>query len=1074
MFNGYVHLIAACLSVRQTSRRKVAAVEPDGGPNGPLQQSTCVPSAQAPDHDWYQRPNGDASALPPRSHLVADSPVLALGGQWEFRSFASAESARRFCSWPDPLPPLGESITVPSHWVLDRLGDPQVHGKPWYTNVRYPFPVDPPKVPDRNPTAWYRRTFKLAELVGDGRPVPGLGDRLILRFEGVESAYRVWVNGQWVGQAMGSRLTHEFDVTDAVLAREEALGSCTGSADSAVANPTAVEHEISMLVHQFSAGSYLEDQDQWWLPGIFRGVSLLLHRPGDVWDVHVESDWEPATRAGRLRFCVEGDPSAFPVAAEIRRPDFPPVSVSIGGDQPVDVVLPDAHPWSPENPALIDVDLTTATGATVGLRAGVRRVGIDDDGVLRANGDALRFRGVNRHEWHPERGRAVTVEDTRRDFSTMVDHHVNAVRTSHYPPAAHALDLADEMGLWVVLEGDLETHGFVTGDWAGNPSNDPAWRTAILDRTARMWHRDKNHPSVAMLSIGNESGTGANLREAADWLRARSELPVHYEGDADAAYTDLHSRMYATPTEWAKLASGLPRPAWGPATAARVVKQPIVLCEYAHAMGNGPGGLSDYEQVFRAHPRACGGFVWEFKDHGLRVAAPSGGERVAYGGDFGELEHDGNFVLDGLCFSDGSPSPGMTEYAAVIDPLWIERDDSGVHIGNGYDHSRLEDVLVVVTRGQEPETSTFEYRRAQLVPGDRHLVVIAPARPGEQISVEVRADVVCGGKCASRTRREVWSGPLPGAAQVVGKLSVEQWPELVREARLSVWRAPTDNDAGGIEPARERFGDDPRVDWDAWAGTDPRDRIDGREPGAVVPLADRWKAAGQDRLMSRRNREDEEHSQHAVLQRTWRPVGAVSPRRTGHLRLACAEEADGSGLLEAVIDLDEGPRPGRIGVELNLSVDTSGTVEWTGGGPGEAAPDSARASQFGQWACAATDLTTVYPVPQSSGERKDLRHLRVPLSSGEVAEIQVLAVELDGRPAPEGLWWALSPWTDRQVARAMHADELPDPSTVASWTLHLDAAYGGLGSRSCGVGVAPAARIEARRARIVVRLNGWS
>lgn len=1011
-------------------------------------------TAKNPDHRWYERPDGDAGVLPPRAYLVNDSPSLSLNGQWEFRSFPSCESAYEFCPWPDPLPPLGERITVPSHWVLECSSDSSersIHGKPWYTNITYPFPVDPPHVPDANPTAWYRRQFSLGELVGTGGALAS-GDRVLLRFDGVESAYRVWVNGQWVGQAMGSRLTHEFDITQAL--------ACGGGD----------HHELVVLVHQFSAGSYLEDQDQWWLPGIFRDVVLAVHRGGDIWDAHIDGDWDPLTATGALKCQVNAQPQAFPIRVQIQPPDAEPVVVTVEDQQPVVVAVADLLPWSPENPVLADVTLATSTGAFTRLRTGVRRIQIDSDGVIRANGDPIRFRGVNRHEFHPERGRAVTRSDTRKDFEVMRAHHINAVRTSHYPPAHHALELADDMGLWVVLEGDIETHGFVQQQWAGNPSDDLAWRQAMMDRTARMWHRDKNHPSIVMLSVGNESGTGANLRAAADWLRAHSSLPVHYEGDADAEFTDIHSRMYATPTEWRKIAAGAGHPSWGVAAAARVAAQPVVLCEFAHAMGNGPGGLEDYEQIFRAYPRACGGFVWEFKDHGLYVPAPGGGRRIAYGGDFGEQVHDSNFVLDGLCFADGSPTPGMVEYAAVIDPLWVEfsQDRQQVWVGNGYDHSRLVDTVVCVSRERDGQWVEDTWEVPVLVPGQRHLCEVPAAGVGEQVQVRVRTTVVCGAVRYERTRVESWVGPLSGVVPVGVGVQVRHWPQVVRDTRLSVWRAPTDNDAGTIEPVQERFGDDPRVDWHAWGGTDPRDSVPGA-PGAVVSLSQRWEQAGYDRLMRCSESVVDSGGGVSGVVSVWRPAGAGS--WCGQLGLTWVRDRDGFYVMEAVIDLDDGPRPARIGLEWDVPIDPTGVVRWCGDGPGEAAPDSGRACRYGQWSAPAVDVFTVYPVPQAAGERRNARNVWLPLVSGQVS-IEVVAVELDGRPSVDGLWWSLSPWGDCELARATHADQLVFPAAGSNWVLHLDAAYDGLGSRSCGLDVAPKDRVQARRARIVLRCKG--
>ncbi len=547
---------------------------------------------------WFTRIDGSCGSLPPRAHLDSDRLELSLAGAWDFRWFPSAAEALEQCPDPTALDAdWPEQIPVPGHWVLEHLDGDRRFGTPWYTNVVYPFPVDPPHVPDANPTADHRTTFDLGDLTHQGE-AEGLR-AVLLRFEGVESAFRVWVNGRWAGQAMGSRLTHEFDVTDLVHEGE---------------------NMVVVRVHQFSAGSYLEDQDQWWLPGIFRDVRVLGEVHDGIDDVHLTADRDPATGEGVLGCRITAPTDAFPVRVEI-----PALGLATTVDGPDRVELPVGvvRAWTAEDPHLYDVALR-AQGQLVTHRTGFRRVVISTDGVLQVDGAPVRFRGVNRHEFHPRRGRAVDADFTRGEYELMRRHHINAVRTSHYPPAHHALDLADEMGLWVVLEGDLETHGFVHQGWTRNPSDDPAWRKAYLDRTARMWHRDKNHASVVMLSLGNESGTGANLAAAAQWLRRHDDRPVHYEGDHDAAYTDVYSRMYPTPRETRSIAAGEPVPSTDAAGSDRISRMPFVLCEYAHAMGTGPGGLAEYEEIFRAHPRICGGFVWEWKDHGIATVTPDG------------------------------------------------------------------------------------------------------------------------------------------------------------------------------------------------------------------------------------------------------------------------------------------------------------------------------------------------------------------------------------------------------------------------------------------------------------------
>ena len=317
------------------------------------------------------------------------------------------------------------------------------------------------------------------------------------------------------------------------------------------------------------------------------------------------------------------------------------------------------------------------------LRIGFRTVAVED-GELRVNGRRVLLRGVNRHEWDPDRGRAVTEDVMRRDVELMKAHNVNAVRTAHYPPHPRFLELCDEHGLYVIAECDLETHGFQEVGWRGNPSDDPRWRDAYLDRIRRTVERDKNHPSVIMWSLGNESGIGSNLAATAAWVRGRDpSRPLHYEHDLTATLGDVHSRMYATHAEVDALGRREEPPLEDPALDAARRAKPFLQCEYAHAMGNGPGGLAEYQALFERHPRCAGGFVWEWIDHGIR--RPEGD--FAYGGDFGEPLHDGNFVADGLLLPDRTPSPGLAELKAVFAPVRIgERGIENLHAFRDLSH----------------------------------------------------------------------------------------------------------------------------------------------------------------------------------------------------------------------------------------------------------------------------------------------------------------------------------------------------------------------------------------------------
>ena len=468
--------------------------------------TSCPPSSPAYVSDTTP---GRGALRPARSWLHSDAPSRSLNGPWRFRLSPTASVAEDFAA--DGFDDSGwDSIPVPSHWVLQGDG---AYGRPIYTNVQFPFPIDPPHVPDENPTGDYRRHFDVPADWSDA-------ERVVLRFDGVESLFKVWVNGDEIGSASGSRLAHEFDVTSSVRPGDNV---------------------VAVRVHQWSAASYVEDQDQWWLPGIFRDVTLIARPAGGIEDVWLRTGFDNGR--GRIETEITADATAFPVTLRLPELGIEQVWATAADVAPLDV--DGVEPWSAEQPRLYDVTVSTAA-ESIALRVGFRTVEIRGDQFL-VNGRRVVFHGMNRHETHPERGRVFDEEHAREDLARMKRFNVNAIRTSHYPPHPRLLDLADELGFWVILECDLETHGFDKLDWVGNPSDDPAWREAYLDRIQRTVERDKNHPSIVIWSLGNEAGTGSNLAAMSAWVHARDTgRPVHYEGDHAGEYTDIYSRMYAS------------------------------------------------------------------------------------------------------------------------------------------------------------------------------------------------------------------------------------------------------------------------------------------------------------------------------------------------------------------------------------------------------------------------------------------------------------------------------------------------------------------------------------------------
>ncbi|MET8535472.1 glycoside hydrolase family 2 TIM barrel-domain containing protein [Streptomyces sp. NPDC005065] len=941
---------------------------------------------------WHMDVSPGSGGLPPRSwYAGSDALRMSLNGEWRFRlsPTATAEDASFARSGFDASG--WETVAVPGHWVLQGVG-----GAPAYTNVVYPFPVDPPLVPTENPTGDHLRTFDLP----DGWPADG---DVVLRFDGVESAARVWLNGEELGDFKGSRLPHEFAVGGIVRAEGNVL---------------------AVRVHQWSSGSYLEDQDQWWLPGIFRDVTLL-HRPqGSPRDFFVHAGYDHRAGAGTLR--VECDGAGGRVVV-------PELQVDVATGEAVTVPV---EPWTAETPRLYDGELVTP-GERIPLRIGFRTV-VVEDGVVQVNGRRVLFRGVNRHEFHPETGRAVDAETMRRDLVLMKRHHINAVRTSHYPPHPAFLDLCDELGLWVIDECDLETHGFVDLEWRNNPVDDERWTPALLDRAARMVERDKNHASLIIWSLGNECGSGRGLTAMAEWIKGRDpDRLVHYEGDLSCKDVDLYSRMYPPHAEVELIGKRTEDP-WGdPELDARRRAMPFIMCEYGHAMGNGPGGLSEYQRLFEQYERCQGGFVWEWIDHGL--AHPEHG--FAYGGDFGEELHDGNFVCDGLLFPDRTPSPGLIEYKKVIEPLRIEAGTSAgtVRIGNGYDFAGLDHVEFVWShevdgeiRGAGPLTvpdlAPGAHTEVRL-PGDGAGVWTVRALLAEDTAWAERGHVVAWGQvevdAAVPAAAAVGSRPETGEGTVTlgrgvfdarsGAL-VRLGGVPVQGLRLDVWRAPTDNDNGAAWQPDERYGL-------------------------------RWRELGLHRMHHRIDAV--EVGEDSLTVRTWVAPAGVDLG----LRTAYRWTADGERLGLTVSVAPEGdwrvPLP-RLGVRFGLPA-AYGGARWFGGGPGEAYPDTRAASVLGRWEMPVDAMQTPYVRPQENGARAGVRWAE--LTDGGGAGLRA-----EGR-AP--FWFTARRWTSEQLDAAEHPPDLMAGETV--W-VNLDHAVQGIGSQSCGPGVLPQYRLDAAAA----------
>lgn len=582
----------------------------------------------------YENPNKTSdNRMKQRSYYIPAgvSEYMLLNGEWEFAYFASdMDVPEQIKQW--------DTIPVPSCW--------QLHGyeNPNYTNINYPYPVDAPYVPDENPCGVYRRTFEIDKKWG----------RVYFVFEGVASCAYLYVNDQYVGFTQGSHLQAEFDITEYV---------------------TEGENTVVVKVLKWCCGSYLEDQDCFRFNGIFRDV-YLLQRPenhlGDIEiipndkNIHIKAD-----KSAKVRIYEED-------------------KLLVCKDMEKEFVYEVANPilWNVEKPFLYTVVLER-DGEEITLRTGLRKVEISDAYELLINGTSVKLFGVNHHDTHKYHGWCQTEEELRKDLELMKELNINCVRTSHYPPTPKFIQLCDEMGFYVICETDIETHGFLrrypnveyrydaeSADW---PGTNPAWEKEHLERMERMVECFKNHTSIIMWSTGNESGHGPNHEKMIQWTRQRDNTRLIHCEDAsrkgDNRNTDVHSRMYLSMEELKTCIED------------ETLTQPVFLCEYSHAMGNGPGDVYDYCEFFDQNPKAIGGCVWEWADH---VVMQDGVQK--YGGDFeGELTSDGNFCCDGMVFADRSLKAGSYEVKAAYQPMRTTYKNGLLRIYNRLDFTDLEE-----------------------------------------------------------------------------------------------------------------------------------------------------------------------------------------------------------------------------------------------------------------------------------------------------------------------------------------------------------------------------------------------
>lgn len=748
--------------------------------------------------------------LPPRAYFIpfapgeADGPretssrFVSLTGDWDFCFFDSDKAIPAALIAADS-PLSGNTLAVPSMWQLNG------YDKPAYVNVPYPIPFDPPHVPFDNPAGVYRR-----ELVWH----PQEDERVTLVTEGIDSCVYVWINGEAVGYAQEAHNTSEWDITTYLKEGR---------------------NRLTLVVLKWCDGTYLECQDKWRLSGIFRDIYLLRRPVQHLTDYTVDTAAHP-DGSGTVTVTPR---SPVPVTVTVTDPKGAPLGTQTVGDgETATFSIPNARFWTAETPVLYGVTLSTGD-EVIYERAGIRTVAIAN-GIFTVNGAPVIFYGVNRHDSHPTRGFAVTPEDMRRDLLLMKRFNINAVRTSHYPNDPRFLALCDELGLYVMDEADVEAHGtHCVGAGIGEVAWDPAFQSAIVSRVERLVTRDKNRPCVVMWSMGNESNWGDNFKAAIDWTHAHdASRPVHYEHACHAPDPERFveaENCHRYPSEPDVLSDMYPSLALMRRRLAEDTEQnrPYVLCEYAHSLGNAQGELAGYWELIESDPRFCGGFIWEWCDHGLYQGLTDDGRPIyAYGGWFDEPVHDGIFCLDGLVAPDRTPHSNLYEAKAAYAPVRFERTEDGFVLRNRrafLDTTDLTFRCRIERDGHLTEDTPVSV--PAVLPGETGRLTLPVTVPTDgtvtlRLTAALREDAAfapAGHEVAmaqfvlheAATPADKPVGPPPAieesdtAVTVSGigfsytfskkdgmptDLTVAGVPTLAEPASLAVWRAPVDND----------------------------------------------------------------------------------------------------------------------------------------------------------------------------------------------------------------------------------------------------------------------------------------
>ena len=991
--------------------------------------------------------------------------MITLDGVWKFcysknvkeSAFVSETSV---AEWEKACT---DDITVPGCWEM------QGWGKPYYTNVKYPFPCDPPQIHIPNEVGRYLREFEIPEEWTDAS-----SKKVFIQFHGVNSCFEVWLNGKYIGYSQDSRMIAEFDLTDFIQQK----------------------NQLAVKVYRWGDGSYLEDQDHWYLSGIHREVTVIAKSVSHIKDFSVSprfiapSDFTRSVLDITISFSgCHANSASCSVALydgnlKLLLKEKAPVFVQT--DAKFALALDNPHLWSAETPYLYTLTVTLSDQNDVVLdceqtRVGIRTVSIEN-GILKVNGKRILVKGANRHDWDPRTGKAVTIDSIKQDLYLMKKHNFNAIRTSHYSPMECLLEICDEIGLYVVDEANVETHGdsawpLVSYFPSNRLPNDPLFEQAFLLRVSQMYHRDKNHPSIIVWSLGNESGAGRNLRKCYEYLRANDpqKRPIQYEGGGSpVSLSDIICPMYSTVFSIQKRLDN-PKDS-----------RPIILCEYSHAMGNSCGNLHKYWDLARSAKRFQGGFIWDLIDQGIEVADPASKRTYfAYGGDFKDEVHDLNFCCNGLLGPDKTPHPSFHEAKFVMQPIQFafsaDQQHISVKLTNEYsfiDSSFLSFSLEVINDEQAP--THIESLEVPVIPA------------GESVSIRIPTDKITSLRqdspylwirisAKSRTATE-WAeaGAIYSVGQYALPLDRQLFLPLASHGHGQPLRLQKEGQDIKIIGARFALRFKKSAYLSSWlldgheilapnsdvplgpcynrAATD-NDRCGNAGPEKALHLAFPWLPKQLALFLSRKLAKETSYthswSKYHLDQLRTHPAKVSVQEKTPFLFEVSADfvvvgnkltlfkvqsvfSIHSSGVVDVKVTSEPQcklPNLARVGYSLQLSSEYS-QIDWLGRGPFETYPDRKTCGLFGRWSSLVHDLHVPYVFPSENGGKADCHWISATSSKG----IGILVKTAN----PDSLFQvSASPYTVEQLDKATHTKDLPLSSDLVE--IHFD-------HKHCGVG----------------------